>query len=254
MKRITYWLRSTFGFSQTEANGITVLIPLVFLIVLSSYYYEYYIINYNYPITGTPFVTEIHLKLKQKEEKEKETRDNRRKTSGYIKYETKRTDRIKSVYKRSGKKNTDRFKKKMPYVLPAFDINTADTTQLKRVKGIGKVLSARIVKYRDLLGGFVSKAQLKEVYGLKDSVLISLDTLIFIDDGFQPTVIAVNSASEYSLRKHPYISYSEAKAIAAYVFQHGRLHYPDDLLKIHVFDSAKVRRIQPYLHFDGTEH
>ena len=38
-----------------------------------------------------------------------------------------------------------------------------------------------IVKRREELGGFISKDQLKEVYGLKEETLIRLDTqLIFV--------------------------------------------------------------------------
>ncbi len=54
----------------------------------------------------------------------------------------------------------------------AFDINTADTTQLAELRGIGSKLSARIVKYRDALGGFHSTEQYVEVYGL-DSILLA---------------------------------------------------------------------------------
>ncbi|MEZ4904304.1 MAG: helix-hairpin-helix domain-containing protein [Spirosomataceae bacterium] len=56
--------------------------------------------------------------------------------------------------------------------LTTFDINSADTTQLIRLKGIGSKLAARIIKFRDGLGGFASSAQYTEVYGL-DSLALS---------------------------------------------------------------------------------
>ena len=47
-----------------------------------------------------------------------------------------------------------------------LDINSCDSSSLVMLPGIGPVLSARIIKFRSLLGGFARKDQLKEVYGL----------------------------------------------------------------------------------------
>ena len=46
------------------------------------------------------------------------------------------------------------------------ELNSADTTALKTVRGIGSVFAQRIVKYRNLIGGFQSKEQLLDVYGI----------------------------------------------------------------------------------------
>ncbi len=51
-----------------------------------------------------------------------------------------------------------------------IDINTADTTALIALPGIGSKLAGRIVSFRDKLGGFNSVNQISEVYGLRDSV------------------------------------------------------------------------------------
>ena len=42
----------------------------------------------------------------------------------------------------------------------SIDLNIADTLTLKKLKGVGSVYSNRIIKYRDLLGGFSNKRQL----------------------------------------------------------------------------------------------
>ena len=52
-------------------------------------------------------------------------------------------------------------------VITQFEINAADTLNFRTLKGIGEVLSSRIVKYRKLLGGFYSTHQLTEVYGVE---------------------------------------------------------------------------------------
>ncbi|MBX2899889.1 MAG: helix-hairpin-helix domain-containing protein [Cyclobacteriaceae bacterium] len=127
------------------------------------------------------------------------------------------------------------------------DINTADTTQLKKIYGIGSKLSARIVNYRSRLGGFVSMTQLNEVYGLNPELVNRIAEKFTINPAFEPVKINLNRASEQELRQHPYISGSLAKAIATYRFQHGDFQHPEGLLKIVVADSSFYKKIIPYL-------
>ncbi|MBR4803620.1 MAG: helix-hairpin-helix domain-containing protein, partial [Bacteroidales bacterium] len=46
-----------------------------------------------------------------------------------------------------------------------IELNTADTSDLKELRGIGSGYAKRIVKYRERLGGFCKPEQLLEVYG-----------------------------------------------------------------------------------------
>lgn len=46
------------------------------------------------------------------------------------------------------------------------ELNSTDSIELIKIKGIGPVFASRIMKYRDLLGGYVSISQLQEVYGI----------------------------------------------------------------------------------------
>ncbi|GAA0188159.1 hypothetical protein GCM10009122_45590 [Fulvivirga kasyanovii] len=131
-----------------------------------------------------------------------------------------------------------------------FDINKADTMALKQLKGIGSVFSKRILKYRESLGGFVSKDQLKEIWGLNEAVLAQLDTLVYIDQSLSGIrLLAVNEATEQQLARHPYLSNNQAGAIVAYRYQHGKFHQVSDLYHIHRLDSATVAKLAPYLEF-----
>ncbi|UII23127.1 helix-hairpin-helix domain-containing protein [Fulvivirga ligni] len=130
-----------------------------------------------------------------------------------------------------------------------FDINKADSTDLKRLRGIGTAYANRIIKYRDVLGGYVNKEQLKEVYGLKSEVLQGLDTSIFISGGFDPTKLDLNKASEYDLSKHPYLRKKHASAIINYRYQHGELHSLDELYNIKLLDSLTIQKIARYVSF-----
>ncbi len=128
-----------------------------------------------------------------------------------------------------------------------FDVNRADTAQLKKINGIGAVLSSRIIKYRDLLGGFIDKQQYQEVYGLSDEVVEKLNKSTQIEDNFQQQLINVNKASAEDLAAHPYINYKLAKVIVAYRSQHGLFLDLEDLKNIKLVGENEYNKISPYL-------
>jgi competence ComEA-like helix-hairpin-helix protein len=128
-----------------------------------------------------------------------------------------------------------------------FNINTADSATLMRINGIGPVLSARIVRYREKLGGFISKSQLNEVYGLDSTVVRRLAATCFINAEFEVRKLNINILDEVELSGHPYLSRSEAKAIVAYRFQHGNYPTIQDIRKILSIEEKTFRKIEPYL-------
>jgi competence protein ComEA len=139
------------------------------------------------------------------------------------------------------------FEKKENSVIVKFDLNTADTTQLIKVYGIGSKLSQRIVVYRNKLGGFASPEQLTEVYGLDSVVVNELFRNSYLDENFKPRLININTATEKELAGHPYIKYKLAKAITVYRFQHGAYRTVEDLKKIALIDDGRFQKIKPYL-------
>lgn len=132
-------------------------------------------------------------------------------------------------------------------VNPAFDINTADTLQLKSVFGIGSRLAARIVKFRDALGGFVKPEQLFEVYGLDSLVVRELQRVSYIREDFEPQKINVNDADEKILSAHPYIRSKLARMLASYRFQHGDFMQVSDIKKLSAAKPEEMERLLPYL-------
>ncbi len=128
-----------------------------------------------------------------------------------------------------------------------FDINTADTTQLIRLKGIGSKLAARIVKFRDGLGGFVSETQFSEVFGLDSLALEELNRLARVKSPVKK--ININTASPEDLDRHPYLSRRQSEIIVRYREQHGAFQSEEDLLKIKILDERLVSKIAPYLAF-----
>jgi competence protein ComEA len=128
-----------------------------------------------------------------------------------------------------------------------FDLNKADTMQLKKVFGIGNALSLRIVKFRDALGGFINEDQLREVYGLDSLVIQNLSQQSFISDNFAPVRININAADEKRLSAHPYLKKNLAKTIIAYRFQHGDFKDVNEIKNISAIPPNLAEKIIPYL-------
>ena len=118
---------------------------------------------------------------------------------------------------------------------------------MKRIYGIGEKLSVRIIRYRDALGGFVSMDQVHEIYALDSAVVHRLAIGSFIDSGFRPRKLNLNTAGEPELAAHPYLRKTVARSIVAYRFQHGEFKSLDDLRNIHTLESETIKKIVPYL-------
>jgi competence protein ComEA len=128
-----------------------------------------------------------------------------------------------------------------------FDLNKADTMQLKKVFGIGSTLSLRIVKFRDALGGFVNEDQLREVYGLDSLVIERLSAQSYIGENFMPAKINLNTADEKRFAVHPYFKKNIARAIINYRFQHGTFTDVHDIKNISAIPPNLAEKIIPYL-------
>jgi competence protein ComEA len=128
-----------------------------------------------------------------------------------------------------------------------LDLNTADSVQLSTVRGIGPKLAARIIKFRNSLGGFIKHEQLKEVYGLDSTVIREVSKAFFIQKDFEPVKINVNTASEAELFSHPYIRKKIANAIITYRFQHQSFSSVEDIRKLTILKPEEADRLIPYL-------
>ncbi|ARK11540.1 helix-hairpin-helix domain-containing protein [Fibrella sp. ES10-3-2-2] len=132
-------------------------------------------------------------------------------------------------------------------VIQPFDINTADTTQLIALKGIGSKLAARIVQYRDGLGGFLSPQQYTEIYGLDSINLAELTLYAKVQSSVRK--IPINTASAGDLDRLPYLSRRQAEVIVNYRTQHGGFSTPEALKAVKVLSARTIEQIAPYLTF-----
>ncbi|MDL5510814.1 helix-hairpin-helix domain-containing protein [Arenibacter sp. M-2] len=127
------------------------------------------------------------------------------------------------------------------------DLNTATAEELRIINGIGEKLSRRIVKFRDLLGGFLSEEQLGHVYGLKPEVTARILEHFKILQRPQITKININQASPRDISKLVYIKYEVAARMVAFREANGGIASFDELMEIEDFPSEKLDIIKLYL-------
>lgn len=127
-----------------------------------------------------------------------------------------------------------------------LDINEADSTEWESLYGIGPYLAQRIMIFRESLCGFVSISQVKETYGLRDSVFQALIPCLTIKNVVKPC-ISVNYSSQEMMGKHPYIKYKLAKTIFLYRENNGLYLELEQLKKLPGINDSVFLKIKPYL-------
>lgn len=135
--------------------------------------------------------------------------------------------------------------------IPTIDMNSADSSEWEKLPGIGGKTARRIIKYRNRLGGYISKYQLLEIKYF-DSSLVSDGRISFVVDSQKIQKIDINSCEIADLYRHPYIGKSYAQLIWGY----RKSHYPltiNSLSAIKAIPSEIIVRMTPYLSFRQTE-
>lgn len=96
--------------------------------------------------------------------------------------------------------------------IPVVDINTVDSLTLVELPQIGPYMALRIIEFRDKLGGYVDKEQLREVKGMDSTRFATIEPYVIIGET-EPTKVDVNRADFKTLVHHPYLSYEQVKRI-----------------------------------------
>jgi hypothetical protein len=134
------------------------------------------------------------------------------------------------------------------FVQEKIEINSADTLELMTIKGIGPVLSRRILRYREILGGYNDLSQLLEVYGIDKEKYLEISPSLFADTS---RVLKLNLLSGRfgELLRHPYLDYEQVSEIFR-LRKEGKLIVHDDLLQSPAFSKSDFKRLFPYLNID----
>ena len=128
-----------------------------------------------------------------------------------------------------------------------ISLNETDTAEWKKVPGIGSVYASRIVKYRELLGGFVHVEQLLEVYGVDQELFSRIAVYIDPDGNFRR--LQVNRSDFKELLRHPYLNYKQVQMIMSLRRKKGDITSIRELSLLDEFTPEDIFRLEPYLEF-----
>ena len=179
------------------------------------------------------------------ERRERMLRDSLRRDSIQHRYEARR-DSLQSAYlqHRDSLIKAGKLHIKKDTII---ELNTTDTADLQYIRGIGGYTARQIINYRNQLGGYYSTRQLLEIKHIDylnwDSILPHMTV-----DTTKITRINIQMASVERLRRHPYISFTQAKSAYELRRRLIRLKGIEDLYPS-VFTKEEAERLKPYLDF-----
>ena len=238
--------RDLLYFSQGERRALTLLLCLIFIswiILLLTDDKPKQIPKENVQIIEPAKTAQKIVSKKPNPEKVKTPASGRKNNSS----------REKNKFHSGETKNTSErrtFPKTEKYpVGTVVELNTADTTILKKVPGIGSTFARRIIKYRELLGGFFTVEQLREVYGLDEERYNAMKSW-FSADMSLICPLEIHKISFKELCKHPYINYQQARIIEQLRKQKGKLSGWENLQLLEEFTETDKERLTPYLSFE----
>ncbi len=123
-------------------------------------------------------------------------------------------------------------------------LNTADTTTLKKVPGIGSGWARTIYNYGNYLGGYINVRQLLEIEGFPEELLS-----YFVIQNPNPHKIHINELTLNQLKRHPYINFYQARAITDYRRMNGKLESLNQLKLLKDFPEEAIKRLEPYVEY-----
>lgn len=235
MKQI---IRDYLTFNRRERNGVFVLLCIILLLTLYLSFSGFF-----YP------TEEVDLSKFEKEVREFEEQFRKKEDS----MENSRPRAADTGF--SGRKDNKGAGRQFPYsqgmhnkkyVMVMVELNAADTAALISLRGIGPGFAKRIVKFRDLLGGFIRKEQLLEVYGFDQERYDLVAPQVMLDTSLVKK-LNINTASADELGRHPYIGRKTASKIYWYRVNHGSYSDVSDVLKYNLAEDQLYSKLAGYL-------
>ena len=226
-------LKKLFSFSKTERNGILIL--SVAVIILTSFIV---FDSFSDPNLTSQDFSQFNSEIATFNAVEDSIRKRSCQKKKYKKstpYKYSKTYSNKNLDKGNVVEKTEEI-----FVV---EINSASAKELQKLRGIGEVLSKRIVKFRNSLGGFYSMNQLADVYGVKQEVLDSNKSHLTINLSNLKKA-SINLSEFKQLLKHPYLNYEAVKCI--FGFRNKSDSVSVDQAVNCVQDSLKSK-LKPYL-------
>ena len=137
---------------------------------------------------------------------------------------------------------------------PLVELNSADTTTLISVNGIGSKSAVEIVKYRELLGGYHSVEQISELKCVTEQNYEKILQQIYCDS-CEIRKIDINFAAPKVIARHPYVSAAALRKIIKQRQLKGGWSRIEEMVEDNILSEDEAKRLAPYLWFrlDATE-
>jgi DNA uptake protein ComE-like DNA-binding protein len=128
------------------------------------------------------------------------------------------------------------------------EINTADSLELLKVKGIGPYTAQKILAQRAKLGGFYSTQQLLGLYPINETRFKKIAPQLTCNA--QVKTLNINSATFKELVRHPYLTYDMVKGIVHFRENIRPFKTVNEVQNIELFTAENFPKIAPYLRVD----
>lgn len=126
---------------------------------------------------------------------------------------------------------------------PSIELNTADSSSLVKIRGIGPYYASKIINYRKRLGGYHSVQQLKEL----KLTYLNIDSCMEIFK-VNPAKIKKHNLDTMSFKailRHPYLDYEDVQMIFNAKRKYDSLSYRL-LEEKKILPAYKLKKIKPY--------
>lgn len=130
----------------------------------------------------------------------------------------------------------------------SVELNSASFDELIKLKLSYKFIGG-VLKYRDLLGGYHSVDQLKEVYGAQTHEIEKLAEACWIDS-LQVRKISINQADQSQMCTHPYFGCDKVSKIIKYRNFAGRIENFREFKSLDLYSKSELEKLKPYLQFE----
>lgn len=127
-----------------------------------------------------------------------------------------------------------------------IDLNSAESDDLVKLKGIGESYANRILKYRALLGGFSNENQLLEIYGMDSVRLSNISESVFIDTSLIKKM-NINKVQFKTLLRHPYLNKYQTQSIMKYREISGKFSSIEQLTEYNLIDIETFEKLKSYI-------
>ena len=242
-------------FTKGERVAIIILAAVIFFIIAANFFIANRPSNVKNNLQNLDSIIALHEAAVEEYYNRQRTTDNRQQTSST---RDKVTETPRRQVTKSYKETINNINKKVQQpktnslsskalVQKSVNLNSADTTELKSLPGIGSFFAKNIVDYRNKLGGFIEKEQLLEVYAFDTTRLSNIENFIVIDS-IELRKVNINTDDFKTILRHPYIEYEDVKKIVNYRESKGMIKNWEQYLKV-VGRNDVDERLEKYIGF-----